>query len=160
MNFKDYFSLGNLAFGVMAALFSLYGLASYPAAVVLIALAVVFDYLDGKIARSTKPDEFGKQLDSLCDMVSFGVCTPLVAAFFFPGQALLTVFGVVVFACSSAVRLVRFNLQQEKGVFYGLPTPAAALLLLLIAPFATNYLFALMAALGLLMVSGFKVRKL
>ncbi len=158
LKLKDFLTLGNLSMGLLSVLSSVYGFANYASAFVLLVIAVVFDFLDGKVARMTKPDEFGKQLDSLADLASFGIAAPVVAFFFF--GTLLDAFGVVVFACCTAIRLARFNLQKEKGFFFGLPSPVAALALLAVAPFAKGYLFLPMILLGFLMVSGFRVKKL
>ncbi len=110
-------------------------------AVAAVIAAMVFDMLDGRAARMFGADtRFGAQLDSLVDLVSFGVA-PGVIVFLWSlngmgdaGWAAALIF----FACS-AIRLARFNIQsaRDEGAtranpfFTGLPTPAAAFLVVL-----------------------------
>lgn len=115
----------------------------YEQAVWFILAAVVFDALDGRMARLTGKDSlFGKEFDSLADIVSFGVAPALLVFFFLlnPGQdfpLVRTLGGLVgfVYLLCAAVRLARFNVitsvpspaQTEVGSdFQGLPVPAAA----------------------------------
>jgi len=102
------------------------------AAAVAILIAAVFDGLDGRVARMTgSTSEFGKELDSLCDLVSFGVAPALLAYLW-----ALTPYGrygwlaAFLFVATTALRLARFNSavdDEDKGHdFVGLPCPAAA----------------------------------
>jgi len=96
-----------------------------------IVLAIVFDTLDGRIARLTKTtSQFGLQYDSLADLTSFGMAPALLLFVWglknFGKVGWLAVF--LYFACV-ALRLARFNVQSssvEKNSFQGLPCPAAA----------------------------------
>lgn len=104
-------------------------------AALLIFAAIVFDAFDGRVARMTnQTSEFGAQLDSLCDALSFGVAP----AFLFLKSApyyhsvyhprFLWVVGLMFTLCA-VLRLARFNVQpkDQKGkAFTGLPSPAAA----------------------------------
>ena len=99
----------------------------------LVAAAAVFDFLDGMAARLTgQYSEIGKQLDSLADVVSFGVA-PSMALFALWGRSpeiMPDALGMSVFAVAmfSALRLAKFNVDpDQKEEFTGLPTPAAAL---------------------------------
>lgn len=100
-----------------------------------IVLGAVFDMLDGMMARLVKASsEFGVELDSLCDVVTFGVAPSaiLYKAFFFqyPGTGLLL---AALPAITGAVRLARFNVQLvgfDKDYFRGLPIPSAAILII------------------------------
>jgi CDP-diacylglycerol--serine O-phosphatidyltransferase len=103
----------------------------YLYAAVAIAIAVLFDGVDGKVARLTKTtSRFGVEYDSLSDLVSFGVA-PAILVFAWALQPYgkygwLAVFFYV--ACG-ALRLARFNVQVdtvESRYFRGLPTPGAA----------------------------------
>lgn len=105
---------------------------NYYAAAVAILVAAVFDGLDGRVARMTgSTSMFGKELDSLCDMVSFGVAPALLAYLW-----ALTPYGrygwlaAFLFVATTALRLARFNSasdDEKKGHdFVGLPCPAAA----------------------------------
>jgi CDP-diacylglycerol---serine O-phosphatidyltransferase len=97
-----------------------------------ILLAMIFDVLDGAVARWTRQTSaFGAQLDSLCDMVSFGMA-PAVFLLYFPQPfptPLLWCIAVCYMACAG-MRLARFNVssaERESGAWFcGLPTPAAA----------------------------------
>jgi len=105
-------------------------------AAILILIAMVFDALDGRVARMTKTaSNFGAQLDSLCDLVTFGV-TPAFLVYavsqsdnFLPARV-LEVISILYLMCA-LIRLARFNVEtniSEKShlVFAGLPSPAAA----------------------------------
>jgi CDP-diacylglycerol--serine O-phosphatidyltransferase len=130
----------NLYMGV-TSIFASIGL-EFRWAATCILLAIIFDILDGFVARLTKStSEFGKQLDSLCDLVSFGVA-PAVLVFMaylpegthlpMPPSAESIVgktgsyMGIVYVICT-ALRLARFNTFQSdrRDSFVGLPSPAA-----------------------------------
>lgn len=109
---------------------------------ILIFLAMVFDALDGQAARwANQASEFGAQLDSLCDALSFGAAPAFLmlqfvrhfeAKFDVPFEyhpRLLWVIAVLFVLCA-ILRLARFNVETEEddshGFFSGLPSPAAA----------------------------------
>ncbi len=108
----------------------------YERAAYLILTAIIFDMLDGTVARLTRSvSEFGKQLDSLCDLVSFGVA-PAVLVFAvylqhapkegsFVGKT--GAFVAIIYVICAALRLARFNVYQadRRESFVGLPSPAA-----------------------------------
>jgi len=106
----------------------------YPAAVAII-VAGVFDGLDGRVARLTgSASDFGMQLDSLCDLVSFGVAPALLAYLWalkpYGRYGWLAAF---LYVAATALRLARFNTIAEQPAekknshdFVGLPCPAAA----------------------------------
>ncbi len=105
--------------------------AFYQAAIAIL-FAVIFDAVDGRVARLTKTQsEFGMQLDSLADVVSFGAAPALLlyrwalAPLGFPG-----LFVAFLFVACGALRLARFNVLANRrptpGFFVGLPIPAAA----------------------------------
>ncbi len=133
-------TLAGLACGCAAVVFALTGEGRLDLVFLLVAAAAVFDFLDGLAARLTRQySEVGKQLDSLADMVSFGVA-PSAALYTIYTQApalwagaparLLDALGWGVFAVAlfSALRLARFNVDEDqREEFTGLPTPAAAL---------------------------------
>ena len=102
------------------------------AAAIAILVAAVFDGLDGRVARMTgTTSRFGKELDSLCDLVSFGVAPALLAYLW-----ALTPYGrygwlaAFLFVATTALRLARFNTQAptSNSDFVGLPCPAAAMM--------------------------------
>lgn len=102
-------------------------------AAVAILIAAVFDCLDGRVARMTQSTStFGMELDSLCDLVSFGVAPALLAYLW-----ALTPYGrygwlaAFLYVATTALRLARFNSQAASTGpdFVGLPCPAAAMLI-------------------------------
>lgn len=137
-------TLANLACGFACIIFALHG--HYRLAGAFILLAAVFDFLDGFAARLLKAQsEFGKQLDSLADMVSFGLGPAMIAmgmmqtlvAFLARVNPAKHEFFIdcwplhytpVLIAVFSAVRLAKFNIdERQSDSFRGLPTPANAL---------------------------------
>lgn len=132
-------TLGNLACGVWSINYTMRG--QLEMAGWFIFLAMLFDALDGKVARATRSaTRFGAQLDSLADLASFGVAPALLARWLarqsgheiIPSYLfmLLCIFYVI----CSALRLARFNIEttferETHNYFTGLPTPGAAGLL-------------------------------
>jgi len=135
----------------------------------LILLALVFDGLDGRIARMTNTtSQFGVEFDSLADIISFGIA-PAMLLYFFIGHEFGR-FGILVsalYVIFGAIRLARFNISTAKtdpNVFIGLPIPTAAIfismwILLFHKYTLENYsIVLLILALGvsILMVSNFR----
>ena len=163
--FPNMITLLNLVAGFFSILMSVQE--KYEYAVWLVFLALILDSLDGHVARIFGNEtEFGRELDSLADAVSFVVapCMFVTKALFLNSSvALLLV--VVFYLCSGIFRLARFNVNPiHGGCFEGLPTPAAALTLIMtILAFHKNLwierslslisVVFLMTALGFLMVS-------
>lgn len=103
----------------------------FEAAAVAILLGMILDSLDGRIARLTgSQSEFGAQMDSLSDMVCFGVSPALVLyswSLVYMGK--IGWLAAFIYAACTALRLARFNSQTQstnKRYFQGLATPAAA----------------------------------
>ncbi len=96
----------------------------------MIVLAVIFDILDGRIARLTSvSSRFGAELDSLADLVSFGVAPAfLVYSRYLSDYRIIGLISTSMFVLCGALRLARFNITppSEKDVFIGLPIPAGA----------------------------------
>ena len=103
---------------------------------------MIFDMLDGRAARLLgRRHRFGAQLDSLADLVSFGVAPGVIMYMLEPQSRMGTAGWIValIFCACSAIRLARFNVQsvRDEGAtkanpyFTGLPTPAAACMMLL-----------------------------
>ena len=101
----------NLVFG-MLSIISTYN-AEYFLAAVFIIIAMIADGLDGRAARYFKvSSEFGKELDSLCDLVSFGVAPAFLAyAYSLHDLGYVGMAGAVFFATCGALRLARFNVN-------------------------------------------------
>ncbi len=131
-------TLGGVCLGISSIKFSIDG--NYSLAVIFILLAAILDALDGRIARLIKgTSEFGKELDSLTDFVSFGIA-PVFILYFWElknygkfGWAIALIYSV---CC--VIRLARFNLTKISGgelwknnYFEGVPSPAGGILILL-----------------------------
>jgi CDP-diacylglycerol--serine O-phosphatidyltransferase len=97
----------------------------------LIFVSMICDSLDGNIARALKnPNIFGRELDSLADIVSFVVAPSLLAYKSWPPQfAPWTIVVVLIYLSAGAYRLARFNIRPPvRAHFEGFPTPAAAVI--------------------------------
>ena len=131
-------TLGGVCLGISSIKFSIDG--NYSLAVIFILLAAILDALDGRIARLIKgTSEFGKELDSLTDFVSFGIA-PVFILYFWElnsygklGWAITLIYSV---CC--VLRLARFNLTKieesqswKNNFFEGIPSPAGGLLILM-----------------------------
>lgn len=122
----------HLACGFSSILFSLQG--NFLFACWAIMLAAAFDGLDGTVARAIlSSGEIGKELDALCDAVSFGVA-PFVAVYTFSFSPSNTWQNLALFLylLCSIIRLARFNSgikERAASFFYGFPTTAAAVLI-------------------------------
>ena len=130
-------TLGGVCLGISSIKFSIDG--NYSLAVTLILFAAILDALDGRIARLIKgTSEFGKELDSLTDFVSFGIA-PVFVLYFWElnkygklGWAITLIYSV---CC--VLRLARFNLTKieteewKNNFFEGIPSPAGGLLILM-----------------------------
>ncbi|MBU8905594.1 CDP-diacylglycerol--serine O-phosphatidyltransferase [Desertibacillus haloalkaliphilus] len=153
----------NLSLGSFALVFIIQG--ELRTSLLLITLAAFFDRLDGMVARKLNiTSDLGKQLDSLCDIISFGVAPSLLLY-----QAVLSEFGfagaffTIIFIACGAIRLARFNVSESPGFFIGLPITAAGCLLtvsFLFVSLLPSYVFMFfILILSLLMISTLKVRK-
>lgn len=126
------FTTGNIFCGVYALSLILRGDPElYTRAAWFLLLAMVFDFIDGQLARLYRAtSSFGVELDSLADFLSFGVVTTILAYRVileqFRGFGVGVAFLYIVF---TALRLARFNIQvnkEEKTDFKGLPSPVAS----------------------------------
>ncbi|MGD0191892.1 MAG: CDP-diacylglycerol--serine O-phosphatidyltransferase [Rhizomicrobium sp.] len=129
-------TLLSLCCGATAIRFAL--ASDWKAAVAAIVCAAVFDALDGRLARLIHVDgQFGAQLDSLADLVSFGIAPGVLVYMWtlYHAHGAGWAFALIFCACS-AIRLARFNVESTgeaapAAYFSGVPTPAAACLILL-----------------------------
>lgn len=158
----------NLFSGCLGIVFAFQGDIKWASYSILI--AAIFDFLDGMLARLLKAySDIGKDLDSLADMVSFGVLPSVIIYQMFPESSSkllwlhFTAFLITIF---SALRLAKFNNDTRQSEnFIGLPTPANAMLIAslpfiaeqgnFISPWLQNPLFLALFSLGmgLLLVS-------
>ena len=168
LKFADIFTLMNVALGLIIIVLSIGNNFSYAAFVLLI--AVVFDYLDGKIAKTMQQQNvFGKELDSLADTVSFGVA-PAIFGFSLMQFAsninqLQITFGITaftIFLFCGILRLARYNIMDLKGVFQGIPITWNGVVIPLIYFLDTPIRFYpyIYLILGILMVSSIRIKRL
>lgn len=156
-------TIGNMSFGGAALMATLNGAYSY--SVLFIFIAAFLDRFDGIVARKLNQEsDLGKQLDSMSDIISFGVA-PAILIY----QLALIDFGIagmiftVIYISSGAFRLARFNISESNGYFTGLPITAAGTVLTLsffglsVLP-PVFYMF-LMLISSLLMISTFTLKK-
>ena len=163
------FTTGNIFCGVYSLSLVLKSVPQYSRAAWFIMLAMLFDFLDGQVARRYRAtSDFGVEYDSLADFFSFGIVTTIIAYQLILEK--LQGFGVGVaflYIVFCALRLARFNIQtnkngkEKKDDFRGLPSPVAAGVLLSFVIFIKAIPLAwepvipvLMLVLGGLMVTG------
>ena len=131
-------TLVGVCLGISSIKFSIDG--NYSLAVIFILLAAVLDALDGRVARLIKgTSEFGKELDSLTDFVSFGIA-PVFILYFWElnkyGKLGWTI--TLIYSVCCVLRLARFNLTKfdkqhlwKNNYFEGVPSPAGGILILM-----------------------------
>ncbi len=127
----------NVLAGVMAIILgsrgsdAIWGMRSFEWAYIFIAVAAVADFCDGFAARALQAySNLGKELDSLCDLVSFGVAPAIIAFSLISSHGLdpWAAWVCLVIPVSGAVRLARFNIDtRQTSSFIGLPIPANAI---------------------------------
>ncbi len=142
----DFFTLGNAACGMAGVLLAMSFMASNSLALFMWAaamapLAFVFDVLDGRIARSrNQHSALGRELDSLADVISFGV-TPAALAFAAGLDGGWDVAALIYFVCCGVSRLARYNVTAESlsggqakvAYFEGTPIPTSVVLTAVLA---------------------------
>ncbi len=159
------FTLTNLLLGVVSLVFTMDG--EFVIAASMILLAMILDGMDGRLARRLDAaSPFGKELDSLADLVSFGVA-PAILVYAYKMKS-LEVVGLIVcisFALCGAVRLARFNILNISTYFIGVPITAAGSLVALLVlvgnrtPVPLMVYPVIMSLLAVLMVSNIKIPK-
>ena len=162
-NAANLITIINMSFGGAAIMATLNE--SYNYSVLFIFIAAFLDRYDGKVARKfNQESELGKQLDSMADVISFGIAPALLMY-----EMTLTDFGVVgmfmtiLYIACGALRLARFNVMESTGYFVGLPITAAGTLLTFsffftesLAPVFYMFEFPILA---ILMISTFTLKK-
>ncbi len=157
-------TLFNLIFGSLSLISTLH--ANYQMAAIFILLAVVMDGMDGRVARKFGIiSDMGKQLDSLCDLVSFGVAPAILlyAQVLAELSWIAGLLATVLYIMCGAFRLARFNVLSIEEYFVGIPiTLAGAVLALisLLAVYIPGYLILMLVVLlAIMMISNLKVPK-
>ncbi len=172
MMVPNIFTLLGLCAGLTSIRMSIEG--RYDFALAAIVFAALLDGIDGRIARLLKASSrFGAELDSLADFVNFGVAPAIMIFTWGLGShKSLGWIAVLLFAIASALRLARFNAvldedrpRWQSDFFTGMPTPAAAIVVLLplylwnlgidlrTSPVTLNLIVAYTMVIGLMMVS-------
>lgn len=155
------FTVGNLFLGIISIILAFQGIIEYAAIMVIIGM--LLDGLDGRIARLLNTQsEFGKELDSLSDVISFGVAPAFIMyVAFLQYLGLLGWIVTAIFPITGALRLARFNVKPGiPGYFVGLPITAAggvlATITLYYQVFPPFILILTMLFLSYLMISNIK----
>jgi len=168
--FPSGLTLGNLFFGVFAIITASRG--DFRMAGIWVLWGGLCDVFDGRIARAANAGtEFGEELDSLVDAISFGLAPAVIMYFAVLNRDGWDWIFVFLFAACAVMRLARFNIEQAgtaKTYFQGLPSPAAGITLASYYWFSQSWLYSygaigdlpwqellrfLMAALAFLMIS-------
>ncbi|SHE35153.1 CDP-diacylglycerol--serine O-phosphatidyltransferase [Clostridium fallax] len=165
------FTFANLSCGVFSLLCTIQK--NYLWASIFIILAALVDRYDGRIARFFQvSSELGKELDSLADLVSFGVA-PSILMFTlyslnnFGPYGILGYILVIAYPICGAFRLARYNVSSFDGVFTGVPITIAGSIIAIFALLTFNRVSTMTMVLGIifiiafsyLMVSNFKLKK-
>ncbi|MBI6873506.1 CDP-diacylglycerol--serine O-phosphatidyltransferase [Clostridium aciditolerans] len=135
------FTFANLGCGVMSLMMTFQE--NYKWAAIFILLACLADRYDGRVARFLNvSSDLGKELDSLADLVSFGVAPSILAfnVYGFSNLGLLGYLLVMLFPIAGAYRLARFNVTQFDGEFFGIPITFAGMFMALYCFITMNYL--------------------
>ncbi|WP_226673195.1 CDP-diacylglycerol--serine O-phosphatidyltransferase [Rossellomorea aquimaris] len=157
-------TLTNLSLGGFAIISILHN--QLHLSLIFIFIAALTDRFDGMVARKLNIEsELGKQLDSMSDIISFGVApallmyTSALSQFDLPGM-----FFTILYLACGAYRLARFNISDNDGYFTGLPITAAGCLLTIsyfAIPFVSSVLLVcLVIVLSILMISPFTLKKM
>ena len=164
--------------GLVSSLFGIFFAVnqSFSAAILCLGVSLVCDTLDGKVARhkanrTKRESSFGVQIDSLCDIVSFGVF-PAVLCYMLGADRKLDLLIIISYCLCCVIRLGYFNVlaldeSEQKGIYHGLPVvcmaiimPAVYLIHRFIPDAAGLWLLrGVLIAFGLLYILDFPVKK-
>ena len=131
-------TLGGVCLGISSIKFSIDG--NFSLAIIFILLAAILDALDGRVARLIKgTSEFGKELDSLTDFVSFGIAPAFILYFWeLNNYGRLGWAIILIYSVCCVLRIARFNLTKidsdqmwKTNFFEGVPAPAGGIMILM-----------------------------
>ncbi len=133
------FTLFNLSLGVLSIINIL--AENYFLAALLILLAALMDRFDGKLARKFDAEsDLGKELDSLCDLISFGVAPAiLIWASHLIDYGVIGMAIIILFPIAGAYRLARYNVTEFEGVYMGIPITVSGGIVALVNLYSMNY---------------------
>ena len=158
LKLADFITLTNVFIGLLSISFAITG--NLAIASILLFVAVIVDFLDGKIARLTKThNDFGKQLDSLADTVSFGVAPTVIG--FSLIQTKLAMISFSIFLLCGILRLAKYNIMEANDSYIGMPITFNGIIIPLVYLFGLPilyypYLYLVLAA---LMIAPIQIRK-
>jgi CDP-diacylglycerol--serine O-phosphatidyltransferase len=163
LKLADMFTIANLSCGILSITMSVEG--NFDLSASLLFLAVIFDVLDGKIAGFLhQKNLFGKQIDSMSDLVSFGIA-PMLLFYSLNTPDILVSILLVFFIVCGMLRLARYNVSEAPG-FEGVPITVNGVLfpiLFLIYsnnPVSLNFWPIIILIQSLLMISTVKVSRI
>lgn len=133
------FTLLNLSLGILSMLFMFEN--DYYMSSLLIILAALFDRFDGLLARKfNATSSLGKELDSLCDLISFGVAPSILV--WHIRLIDFGIFGIIVtilYAIAGAYRLARYNTTEFSGIYLGIPITLSGGIVAIMALYIIRY---------------------
>ncbi len=137
-NIPNFITLSNLLFGCFAIIYAIEG--NVTTSLLFIVLAAVMDFFDGFFARILNAySPLGKELDSLADLVSFGVAPSFLLYYQLIDMDFNYPFIAFLICLASAYRLAKFNVDTRQSYnFIGLPTPGNALFIVSMVHFSLN----------------------
>ena len=159
---SDILTLANAACGLLSIFFAIQQ--NFRLSALFIFIAMIFDYLDGKAARLLKKqNEFGKQLDSLCDAISFGAA-PAVLGYNYGLNSWYAIVILVFYLLCGILRLARYNITSLAH-FEGLPITTGGFIIVVLSLFVpfnvyTSQILAAYIIASLLMISSIPVKKI
>lgn len=168
-NIPNIFTFINLSCGILSLLSTFNS--NYQLACIFILIAALVDRYDGRIARYLQvTSDLGKELDSLADLVSFGVAPSILVFLLFDFYTLgpsgiIGMIPLLIFPICGSFRLARYNASEFDGVFTGVPITVVGSILALFSLFTINknisaiIPFLLLLLGSYLMVSKFKLKK-
>lgn len=161
MKLPDYVTCLNLISGLLSILSAVHGRYEFSAGLLL--AGVLFDMLDGYLARKMNQEsEFGAELDSLSDLVTFGVA-PMVLLMSYYSSGVLSFIAILLPVCG-ALRLARHNINRHltKGYLIGLPITFSGLFtpLLILGKVDDMYAIIMVLALCVFYISTYRVNRI
>lgn len=124
-NIANILTISNAVIGLISVFLTISG--NYTWAALMIFVAIVFDILDGEVARKLKiTSDLGAELDSLSDMISFGIASSILLYVALFDKSIIGAFVAILVVICGVYRLARFNVVKKQKIFTGLPIPAMA----------------------------------
>ena len=124
-NIANILTLSNAVIGLISVFLTISG--NYTWAALMIFAAIIFDFLDGEVARKLNiTSDLGAELDSLSDIISFGIASSILLYVYLFNQSIIGAFVAILIVICGVYRLARFNVVKKQKTFTGLPIPAMA----------------------------------